>query len=69
MREFELQLRKRSTKELQQLTQATKDTIATAEEYRKTLQSHGCESKDLSSDESRNKEYVMVESMVAHCWL
>jgi hypothetical protein len=50
-------------------TKATKDTIATAEESRKTLQSHGRESKDLSSYEGRNKEFVMVESMVAHCWL
>lgn len=37
-------------------TDAAKDAIATAEESRKALQSHGPDSKDLSSDESGNKE-------------
>ena len=57
-REFRLPLKKRSTKQLLQLTQMLLriPLQPTAEESRKALQGHGPDSKDLSSDEGGNKE-------------
>jgi hypothetical protein len=57
-REFRLLLKNRSAKQLLQLTQMLlrMPLQPTAEESRKALQGHGPDSKDLSSDESGNKE-------------